>query len=297
MTTVHQGRDERMGEPMQQAVPEIDEAALLLADLDRQMVRAERALERNTMLKVDGLEVRYGSKTVLTDVTMDLPQNQITAFIGPSGCGKSTALRCFNRMNDEIRSFSMSGRILYGGQDIRDPKVDVTELRRQIGMVFQHPNPFPMSIHENIALAVKEHRGRVGKDELDHIVEEALTHANLWDEVKDDLKQSALALSGGQQQRLCIARALAVKPTVIMLDEPCASLDPISTARIEELLLELVADYTIIIVTHNLAQARRISDDVAFFLMGRLLEFGECRRVFEDPMRRETADYVRGVYG
>ncbi|MDZ4170344.1 MAG: phosphate ABC transporter ATP-binding protein PstB [Coriobacteriia bacterium] len=249
------------------------------------------------MLKVDGLEVRYGAKTVLTDVTMDIPQNQITAFIGPSGCGKSTALRCFNRMNDEIRSFSMSGRILYGGQDIREPKVDVTELRRQIGMVFQHPNPFPMSIHENIALAVKEHRGRVSKDEVDHVVESALTHANLWDEVKGDLKQSALALSGGQQQRLCIARALAVKPTVIMLDEPCASLDPISTARIEELLLELVADYTIIIVTHNLAQARRISDDVAFFLMGRLLEFGEVRRVFEDPMRRETAEYVRGAYG
>jgi phosphate transport system ATP-binding protein len=164
-------------------------------------------------------------------------------------------------------------------------------------MVFQHPNPFPMSIHENIALAVREHRGKVHRDEIDDIVEQALKQANLWGEVKDDLKQSALALSGGQQQRLCIARALAVKPAVLMLDEPCASLDPISTARIEELLLGLVEEYTIIIVTHNLAQAKRISDDVAFFLMGRLLEFGDARQVFDDPVRRETADYVSGMYG
>jgi len=286
-----------MTESLKTPAPEADETALLLAELDRQMVRAERAIERNTLIDVDNLEVRYGSNVVLSDVTFDIPTNQITAFIGPSGCGKSTALRCFNRMNDEIRSFSMSGRIAFGGQDIVDPKVDVTELRRQVGMVFQHPNPFPMSIHENIALAVREHTPRMPKDEVDAVVEQALTQANLWDEVKDDLKRSALALSGGQQQRLCIARALAVKPTVIMLDEPCASLDPISTARIEELLLELVADYTIIIVTHNLAQARRISDDVAFFLMGKLLEFGDARRVFEDPLRRETADYVRGAYG
>ncbi len=286
-----------MNESLRTPAPEADEAAMLLAELDRQMIRAERALERNTLIDVDNLEVRYGSNVVLRDVTFDVPANQITAFIGPSGCGKSTALRCFNRMNDEIRGFSMNGRIQLGGQDIYDPRVDVTELRRQVGMVFQHPNPFPMSIHENIALAVREHNPRISRDELDGVVEQALVHANLWDEVKDDLKRSALALSGGQQQRLCIARALAVRPTVIMLDEPCASLDPISTARIEELLLELVADYTIIIVTHNLAQARRISDDVAFFLMGRLLEFGDARRVFEDPLRRETADYVRGAYG
>ncbi len=286
-----------MTESLMTPAPEADEAAMLLAELDRQMVRAERALERNTLIDVDNLEVRYGTNVVLREVTFDIPANQITAFIGPSGCGKSTALRCFNRMNDEIRSFSMSGRVRLAGQDIRDPRVDVTELRRQVGMVFQHPNPFPMSIHENIALAVREHNPRITRDELDGIVEQALVHANLWDEVKGDLKRSALALSGGQQQRLCIARALAVKPRVIMLDEPCASLDPISTAKIEELLLELVADYTIIIVTHNLAQARRISDDVAFFLMGRLLEFGDARRVFEDPLRRETADYVRGAYG
>ncbi len=276
---------------------EADEAAHLLAELDREMIRAARSLETGTLIDVRDLEVRYGSKVVLTDVGLDIPLRQITAFIGPSGCGKSTALRCFNRMNDEIRSFSMSGRIRIGGQDIMEPKVDVTELRRQVGMVFQHPNPFPMSIHENIALAIREHTPRISRDEVDHLVEWALTKANLWNEVKDDLKRSALALSGGQQQRLCIARALAVKPTVLMLDEPCASLDPISTARIEELLLELSGEYTIIIVTHNLAQARRISDDVAFFLMGRLLEFGEARRVFEDPLRRETADYVRGVYG
>ncbi len=276
---------------------EADEAAHLLAELDREMSRAARSLETGTLIDVRDLEVRYGSKVVLTDVGLDIPLHQITAFIGPSGCGKSTALRCFNRMNDEIRSFSMSGRIRIGGQDIMEPKVDVTELRRQVGMVFQPPNPFPMSIHENIALAIREHTPRISRDEVDHLVEWALTKANLWNEVKDDLKRSALALSGGQQQRLCIARALAVKPTVLMLDEPCASLDPISTARIEELLLELSGEYTIIIVTHNLAQARRISDDVAFFLMGRLLEFGEARRVFEDPLRRETADYVRGVYG
>jgi phosphate transport system ATP-binding protein len=278
-------------------VPETDDTALLLAELDRRMVRAERKLDQSILIDVDGLSVSYGQNTVLSDVTFDIPQHQITAFIGPSGCGKSTALRCFNRMNDQIRSFSMSGRIRIGGQDITDAAVDVTELRRQVGMVFQHPNPFPMSIHENIALAIREHDPRLTRDEVDGIVELALMHANLWDEVKADLKRSALALSGGQQQRLCIARALAVRPTVLMLDEPCASLDPISTARIEELLLELVAEYTIIIVTHNLAQARRISDDVAFFLMGRLLEFGEARRVFEDPLRRETADYVRGAYG
>ena len=278
-------------------VPTTDETARLLAELDRRMIRSERSLDQETLIGVDRLQVRYGSKSVLTDVTFDIPQHQITAFIGPSGCGKSTALRCFNRMNDEIRGFAMGGSITFAGQDISDPKVDVTELRRLVGMVFQHPNPFPMSIHENIALAVREHRGRLHKDELDGIVEQSLKQANLWDEVKDDLKQSALALSGGQQQRLCIARALAVKPSVLMLDEPCASLDPISTARIEELLLGLVEDYTIIIVTHNLAQAKRISDDVAFFLMGRLLEFGDARQVFDDPVRRETADYVSGMYG
>jgi phosphate transport system ATP-binding protein len=249
------------------------------------------------ILQVRGLTAAYGNKRVLEDVTLDIPENRITAFIGPSGCGKSTALRCFNRMNDEIDSFRMNGAISLAGTDIRDHSVNVTALRRVVGMVFQHPNPFPMSIYDNIALAVREHSGRLGRGEVDRIVEESLRHASLWDEVKNNLRDSAFSLSGGQQQRLCIARALAVKPSIIMLDEPCASLDPISTARIEELLLSLSADYTIIIVTHNLAQAQRVSDVTAFFLMGRLVEHGDTLELFENPTRRETSDYVRGVYG
>ena len=200
-------------------------------------------------------------------------------------------------MNDEIASFKMTGTITLDGQDIHGQGVNLTALRRTVGMVFQQPNPFPMSIYDNIALAVKEQRGRVARAELDSIVETALTQASLWDEVKNSLKDSAFSLSGGQQQRLCIARALAVTPAVIMLDEPCASLDPISTAKIEELLLELSADYTIVIVTHNLAQAHRISDQVAFFLMGKLVEVGETRAVFEAPQFDETANYIQGRFG
>ena len=250
-----------------------------------------------SVFEVSGLDVSYGKKRVLHDVSLQIPEKRITAFIGPSGCGKSTALRCLNRMNDEIPSFRMEGRIRLAGQDIRARNVNLTALRRSVGMVFQQPNPFPMSIYDNIALAVREHQGRMGRAELDAVVEQALRHASLWDEVKDNLKDSALSLSGGQQQRLCIARALAVRPAVIMLDEPCASLDPISTARIEELLLELSTDYSIIIVTHNMAQAKRISDKVAFFLMGRLVEMGDALQVFEAPVRQETAEYIRGAFG
>jgi len=256
-----------------------------------------RSTDVPSVFEVMGLDVSYGNKKVLHDVSLDIPEQRITAFIGPSGCGKSTALRCLNRMNDEIPSFRMEGTIKLAGQDIRSKGVNITALRRAVGMVFQQPNPFPMSIYDNIALAVREHQGRIARSELDGIVEQALRHASLWDEVKDMLKDSALALSGGQQQRLCIARALAVKPAVIMLDEPCASLDPISTASIEELLLDLSADYSIVIVTHNLAQAKRISDKVAFFLMGRLLEFGDALQVFEAPARAETAEYVNGAFG
>jgi phosphate transport system ATP-binding protein len=250
-----------------------------------------------SVFEVSGLDASYGSKRVLHDISLEIPEKRITAFIGPSGCGKSTALRCLNRMNDEIPSFKMRGTIKLAGQDIRNKAVNITALRRAVGMVFQQPNPFPMSIYDNVALAVREHRGRIARSTLDGVVEQALRHASLWDEVKDSLKESALSLSGGQQQRLCIARALAVKPAVIMLDEPCASLDPISTASIEELLLELSADYSIVIVTHNLAQAKRISDKVAFFLMGRLLEMGDALQVFEAPRRNETAEYVRGAFG
>ena len=249
------------------------------------------------IFQIDGLDVRYGIKKVLHDVSLEIPEKRITAFIGPSGCGKSTVLRCLNRMNDEIPSFRSSGVITLAGQDIRGKGIDVTSLRRQVGMVFQQPNPFPMSVYDNIALAVREHSGRIARSTLDGIVEEALVHASLWDEVKDNLKDSGLSLSGGQQQRLCIARALAVKPAVIMLDEPCASLDPISTAKIEELLLDLSNDYSIVIVTHNMQQAKRISDKVAFFLMGRLIEIGDALQVFEAPNRPETAEYIGGAFG
>jgi phosphate transport system ATP-binding protein len=246
---------------------------------------------------IEGLDVSYGAKRVLHDVSLEIPEKRITAFIGPSGCGKSTVLRCLNRMNDEIPSFRSSGVIRLAGQDVRGKGVDITSLRRQVGMVFQQPNPFPMSVYDNIALAVREHSGRIPHSELDDIVEQALRHASLWDEVKDNLKGSGLSLSGGQQQRLCIARALAVRPAVIMLDEPCASLDPISTARIEELLLDLSVDYSIVIVTHNMQQAKRISDKVAFFLMGRLIEIGDALQVFEAPSRPETAEYIGGAFG
>ncbi len=250
-----------------------------------------------TMVSIRDLSVNYGSKRVVDGVSFDIPCNNITAFIGPSGCGKSTVLRCLNRMNDEIPSFSMGGRIEITGQDIYGSGVHVTSLRRAVGMVFQQPNPFPMSVHDNIGLAIREHNPRISRSKVDAIVEESLRHANLWDEVKDNLKDSGLALSGGQQQRLCIARALAVRPSVIMLDEPCASLDPISTAKIEELLLRLAEEYTIVIVTHNLGQAQRIADRTAFFLMGRLVEYGETTRVFTAPERKETAEYIRGAFG
>jgi len=256
-----------------------------------------RSTDVPSVFEVTGLDVSYGNKQVLYDVSLEIPEKRITAFIGPSGCGKSTALRCLNRMNDEISSFRMEGMVKLAGQDIRSKRVNITALRRAVGMVFQQPNPFPMSIYDNIALAVREHQGRIARSDLDDIVEQALRHASLWDEVKDILKESALSLSGGQQQRLCIARALAVKPAVIMQDEPCATLDPIATASIEELLLALSTDYSIVIVTHNLAQAKRISDKVAFFLMGRLLEFGDALQVFEAPVRAETAEYVNGAFG
>jgi phosphate transport system ATP-binding protein len=250
-----------------------------------------------TIIEVEGLNVWYGAKHVLKDVSLDLPMNRITAFVGPSGCGKSTALRSLNRLNDTIASCRTEGRMSLKGTDIRDRHVNVTALRRVVGMVFQQPNPFPMSIYENIALAIREHEPSIGKEELTRRVKLALRQADLLDELEGDLRRSALSLSGGQQQRLCIARAIAVQPTVLMLDEPCASLDPISTAAIEELLLELRKEYTIVIVTHNLAQAHRISDRCAFFLMGELVEYGDTDAVFMNPERDETARYLSGVFG
>lgn len=257
----------------------------------------EIAVPEGAIIDVRGLSARYGSKQVLDDVSFSLPRNEITAFVGPSGCGKSTALRCLNRMNDVIPGFEMSGTVKMLGQDVYARGVNVNTLRRVVGMVFQHPNPFPMSIRDNIALALREHEPALRARQVDARVREALERANLWSEVSDSLTHSALALSGGQQQRLCIARALAVRPEVLMLDEPCASLDPISTGAIERLLLDIKSDYTIVIVTHNLAQAKRVSDTCAFFLMGRLVEYGDTDQLFLAPRFDETERYLNGVYG
>jgi phosphate transport system ATP-binding protein len=243
------------------------------------------------------LSTWYGSRTVLREVNLAVPPRAITGLIGPSGCGKSTLLRCLNRLNDIIPGFRLSGKVLLDGQDIYRPGTDVVQIRRRVGMVFQHPNPFPKTIFENIALAVREHNPRLKRSEVEAIVVQSLQRAILWEEVKDKLHRSAFELSGGQQQRLCIARLLAVMPEVILLDEPCASLDPVSTARIEELLLELKRSYTIIVVTHNLGQARRISDYLGFFLEGRLVEFDEAQKVLTNPRQKATEDYLTGRFG
>lgn len=238
----------------------------------------------------------YGASQALKDVNIDIEENAITALIGPSGCGKSTFLKTLNRMNDLVQGVRISGDIRYRGTDIFDGGVDVSELRRSIGMVFQKPNPFPMSIYDNIAYGPRMH-GTKNKAKLDDIVERSLRSAAIWSEVKDKLKKSALGLSGGQQQRLCIARALAVEPDVLLMDEPTSALDPISTSRIEELAMELKSKYTIIIVTHNMQQAVRISDNTAFFLMGELVEYGDTQKMFEQPGDKRTEDYITGRFG
>ena len=227
---------------------------------------------------------------------MELPKNQITALIGPSGCGKSTFLKTLNRMNDLVEGIRIEGKILYDGQDIYDPQVDTTWLRKEVGMVFQKPNPFPMSVYDNIAYGPKL-QGIRSKVRLDEIVEKSLRGAAIWDEVKDRLNKSALGLSGGQQQRLCIARALAVEPKVLLMDEPTSALDPISTSKIEELATELKKNYTIIMVTHNMQQAARISDRTAFFLLGKMIEYGETEQIFSMPKDKRTEDYITGRFG
>ena len=232
----------------------------------------------------------------LKDINVDIPVHQITALIGPSGCGKSTFLKTLNRMNDLVEGIRIEGEINYGGQNIYDPGVDTTWLRKQIGMVFQKANPFPMSIYDNVAYGPRTH-GIRSKVKLDEIVEESLRGAAIWDEVKDRLKKSALGLSGGQQQRLCIARALAVKPDVLLMDESTSALDPISTSKIEDLAMELKKDYTIIMVTHNMQQAARISDKTAFFLLGELVEFGDTEQMFSMPKNKKTEDYITGRFG
>lgn len=248
------------------------------------------------VISVKKLCLWYGSHQALKDISIEIQKNSITALIGPSGCGKSTFLKTLNRMNDLVADVKISGSVKYNGTDIFDPSTDVNELRRQIGMVFQKPNPFPMSIYDNVAYGPRTH-GIRNKAKLDDIVERSLIDAAIWDEVKDRLKKNALGLSGGQQQRLCIARALAVEPEVLLMDEPTSALDPISTSKIEELAMQLKDKYTIVIVTHNMQQAVRISDNTAFFLLGELIEYGGTEHIFSQPEDKRTEDYITGRFG
>ena len=267
---------------------------------------ADRALPAETVgeLFVDNpricardVNVHYGDKHALIDVTLDIAEKQVISFIGPSGCGKSTFLRCLNRMNDTIDICRISGLITLDNQDIYDPSIDVVPLRARVGMVFQKPNPFPKSIYDNVAYGPRIHGLASSKAELDAIVEEALSAAGLWNEVKDRLTQPGTGLSGGQQQRLCIARAIAVSPEVILMDEPCSALDPIATDKIEELIAQLRRDYTIVIVTHSMQQAARVSDRTAYFHLGKLVEVGETKQIFTAPQHALTTDYISGRFG
>ena len=257
--------------------------------------------QTDNVLRSEKLNIFYGNFRAVRDVSLDIPRNRVTAFIGPSGCGKSTLLRCYNRLNDLIKTFRAEGKVYYQGQDLYGPEIDPVEVRRRIGMVFQKPNPFPKSIYDNIAFGprINGHKGN-----MDELVERSLRQAALWDEVKDKLKESGLSLSGGQQQRLCIARAIATEPDVVLMDEPCASLDPISTLKVEELIQELKEQYTIIIVTHNMQQATRASDLTAFFNVetapdgkrtGTLVEFNKTEVIFQNPQQKATQEYVSGA--
>ncbi|AMJ40416.1 MULTISPECIES: phosphate ABC transporter ATP-binding protein PstB [Anaerotignum] len=246
-------------------------------------------------ISISDLELYYGNFKALKDIYLEVPENEITAFIGPSGCGKSTLLKSLNRMNDLIEGCRITGQVLLDGEDIYKG-MDINLLRKRVGMVFQKPNPFPMSIYDNVAFGPRTHGVR-SKVKLDEIVEKALRDAAIWDEVKDRLKKNALGMSGGQQQRLCIARALAVQPEVLLMDEPTSALDPISTSRIEDLALELKKEYTIVMVTHNMQQAARISDNTAFFLLGEVVEFGKTEELFSMPKDKRTEDYITGRFG
>ena len=247
-------------------------------------------------IEIRNLNLHYGENHALKNINMDIQEKGITAFIGPSGCGKSTFLKCLNRMNDLVPIAKVEGQILLDGEDIYAPSVDTTRLRKKVGMVFQQPNPFPMSIYDNIAYGPRIH-GITGKAKLDEIVETSLRGAAIFDEVKDRLKKSALGLSGGQQQRLCIARALAVNPEVLLMDEPTSALDPISTLKIEELMENLKKDYTVVVVTHNMQQAARVSDYTAFFLLGEMIEFNTTTNIFQRPQDKRTEDYITGRFG
>jgi phosphate transport system ATP-binding protein len=248
------------------------------------------------LIEVRDLSLYYGANKALKNISLNISEKVVTAFIGPSGCGKSTFLRCFNRMNDLIDNVRLEGSIKIAEQDINSPEVDVIELRKRVGMVFQKSNPFPKSIHENVAYGLRL-QGIKKKSEVDDIVERSLRQAALWDEVKDRLHTSGLGLSGGQQQRVCIARAIAIQPEIILMDEPASALDPIATAKIEDLILELKKDYTIVIVTHNMQQAARVSDQTAFFYLGELIEYGLTTKIFTSPTQKRTEDYVTGRFG
>jgi phosphate transport system ATP-binding protein len=280
---------------------ETEEGSHLTVKVPRESAASEAT--REVVFSVDALSVYYGDFRAVRDVSLPILKNEITALIGPSGCGKTTFLRCLNRMNDLIEGARVEGQLLYHGVDLYDQRVDAVEVRRRIGMVFQKPNPFPKSIYDNIAFGPKIAGMKVSMDDL---VEECLRRAALWDEVKDKLKESGMALSGGQQQRLCIARAIATRPDVILMDEPCSALDPIATARIEDLMQELVSDYTIVIVTHNMQQAARVSDRTAFFTVevsdtgqrtGTVVEFDRTETIFTNPTDKRTEDYVTGRFG
>lgn len=253
-------------------------------------------MDNKVKISVEGLNLYYGDNHALKDVSMEIYEHKVTAFIGPSGCGKSSFLKTLNRMNDLVENVTITGNVLLDGNDIYSPQIDTILLRENVGMVFQQPNPFPMSIYDNIAYGPRVH-GIRDKHKLDQIVEESLLGAAIFDEVKDRLKKSALGLSGGQQQRICIARALAVKPSVLLMDEPTSALDPISTAKIEELMEELKKKYSIVVVTHNMQQALRVSDYTAFFLVGEMVEYGETKTLFSYPQDKRTEDYVTGRFG
>ncbi len=251
----------------------------------------------DTRLQVRDLSLRYGDSRALSNINLDLPGNRVTAFIGPSGCGKSTFLRCLNRMNDTIESCKVTGEIIMDGENINDPDIDPVLLRSRVGMVFQKPNPFPKSIFDNIAYGPRIHGLAATREDLDEMVEKSLRRAGLWEEVKDRLSSPGNSLSGGQQQRLCIARAIAVRPEVILMDEPCSALDPVATARIEELIDELRKRYCIVIVTHSMQQAARVSQRTAFFHLGELVEMGDTDQIFTNPRERRTEDYITGRFG
>lgn len=293
------GADDAAKDPtrLKEAIEEQDHRIAAGEAAPFKTIRRESSIERSTKIDTRDVSVYYGDKQALFDVSIEIPERAVTAFIGPSGCGKSTFLRCFNRMNDTIEGCRVTGQLMMDDDDLNDHSLDVVLLRARVGMVFQKPNPFPKSIYDNIAYGPRIHGLAKNKTELDEIVENSLQRAGLWNEVKDRLKESGTGLSGGQQQRLCIARAVAVSPEVILMDEPCSALDPIATQVVEKLIDELRQNFTIVIVTHSMAQAERVSQKVAYFHLGYLVEEGPTEAIFKDPQETRTKAYITGMFG